>query len=211
MDLSLWGILKALWGVLGWLWSLLRLPNGPALTIAPASIRNSERQDIYPRFIVFENSGTASAFNVEAEIRTYYDPILRPTYDPKKKRLSTALKPGDQFRLELLAGSDESSVPGAPGLALADFYCFEVFVRYQNAGKQNLLSYVRIGMVGEIEHRDHAVNPLRRAVLPTEIWCRHFFPNLWIHAKVRARPNVYRLLSSIRNKVSESLPPLKVT
>ena len=195
MHISIWAILKGFWSLLGWLGSLMRPPQGPAVTIAPASIRDAERQDIYPRFIVLENSGTAAACNLEWETRTYYDPLVPPTYDRKRKRLSTALRPGESFTLELLAGSDESVTPGSRGMALADLYAFEVFVRYQNAGKQGMLSYIRIGMAGEIEYRDHAVNLFHRSVLSVEIWFRHLLSNFWINVKVKARPRLYGVLA----------------
>lgn len=194
MDLPFWGILRWLWSVVGWLRSLFFPPPGPAVTIAPVNIRSTDRQDIYPRLIVFENSGTAAAFNVEWETRKYYDPVLPPTYDRKRGRLSAALKPGDQFQLTLLEGTDERASPGSPGVALADFYEFEIFVRYRNVAKQGFLSYVRVGLAGEVEHRDHAVNPFRRLILPVEICCRHFLPSLWVHVKVKGRPQLYRLL-----------------
>lgn len=172
MESSVLGILRCL--LERWFRSLLRPPSGPALTIAPTSIRNPDQQDIYPRFIVFENTGTAAAFNLEWEVRKYYDSLLPPKYDKNAGRLSTALKPEVELKLELLAGTDESPKPGSRGLALTDLYPFEVLVRYQNAEKQSLLSYVRIGMGGTIEAHDHAVNRFRRALLPIEIWCRHF-------------------------------------
>ena len=186
MVVNIWSIGKWLWSLLGWLRSLLRPPHGPAVTIAPVSIRHTDRQDVNPQCIVLENSGTATAFNLEYEIRKYYAGLLPPSYDKKRKRLSSALKPGDSFSLKLLEGSGES-------LSLADFYDFEIFVHYQNAAKQAVLFYVSVGMAGEVKYRDHAVNPFRRLVLPTEVWCKYFFASLWIHIKVKTRPKLYRV------------------
>jgi hypothetical protein len=188
--------------VWGWLRSFLFPQPGPAVTVAPVNIRGGGRQNICPGRVVFENSGTASAFDLEWETRKYNDPILPPTYDRKRERLTAALKVGDQFALELLDGTNDPQSPGSRSLTLADFYEFEIFVRYRNAAKQRFLSYVRVAMAGHVEYHDHAVNPFHRLILPAEIWCRHFIPSLWAHIKANARPRLYQLLKWIAKKTS---------
>ena len=143
-----------------------------------------------------------SAFSVEWEVHKYYDAMLPPKHETVKQRLTAALKPGDTFAVNLLDDPDDASAPGSRGHAVADWYSFEVFIRYKDVAKHGFLSYVRVGRAGRIQQQDHAVGLFRRPILPAEIWCRHFGLSLWIHIKVRTRPRIYAALKWVSREMA---------
>jgi hypothetical protein len=59
---------------------------------------------------------TSLAFNLEWEIRRYYDPLIPPNYSRERKKRSLARKPGESLPLKLLLRSDSQANSSRPWL-----------------------------------------------------------------------------------------------